>query len=176
MLKRNLILLFSFSVITALQAQSTIPVNNNITIEILSPNLQISNEPQFLQTKILVQSAQPLQYLDLKLVQTEATWSVVSANLNGKPIWLVQSDTTVNNPDVLGWSFNKDDFTLRLQPAAWVMPYTLELEMQINLTNLKNMETITLDEVRALVQLPGGLYSCASSGRGVQINLQKLSE
>lgn len=176
MLKRNLILSFLLFEITVLQAQNTvpvIPVNNDVTIEIISPNLQISNEPQLLQAKILVQTAQPLQYLDLKFDYTEANWSVIAASLNGNPIWLVQSDTTVNNPEVLGWMFNKENFTLRLFAVTWRVPYTLELELQINLTNLKSMENLILDQVQTRVQLPDNLYSCAASGRGVQVNFQK---
>jgi len=149
------------------------PLTSDISYEVLTDVLEIADKPQTLIISINCNSDGPVQYLALDLQGIPSVMSLVSATLNNKPLWLIQSKGAEQTlPNILSWHFEKENSRLVLYPGSWAAGYLLDIEIQVSIDKLNEIRTEESETVRMETQLPSGKFSAISSGRGNKIIFQ----
>jgi hypothetical protein len=155
-----------------LLAQTERPTTYDLTIEVLNEALKSNKDPQIISAIIQCGSAQDLQVLTLKMNNLKSVWSVISAKLNEQALWLIKSDVSANNEKVLAWNHETGSSELKLYPSVWQVPYVLELEIQINVTNTNRSLKEQSETLNMEATISGVSYRCAADGRGNQLNIE----
>lgn len=153
-------------------AQDTKPTTSSLTFEVLNTSLKMSKEPQNINILINCDGSQNIEAVTLKITQIKAVWSVVSAKLNDQSLWLIKSEDGGNKSNVLAWNLNTQDSELILFPNEWSTPYTMELEIQLNLDDIKNSQNEVPTTIIMEAIMAGISYQCSPTGRGNQLNMQ----
>ena len=163
-IKITLTIIFCF--ISILPAQQNKPTTSDISIEVITETIQITNKPQIILIRITCSSITDLQYLSMKYTNSSANWSLISALLNGESLWLLQSDSASDNDKVLAWNSNKNESNFLLYPSDWQTIFTLDLEIQINLMNISSLTIDSQDQIILDAIYNCITYECITSGRG----------
>lgn len=173
----NKLHLFILSIILPLllSAQENLPVTQDVQVEVLTSELQISSKAQTVRMEITCNSASPGQLLTLDLKDVKGVMLPVSAERDGDALWLIQSPDANTNDIVLAWD-TVDETMLQLSPGAWTTPYTIELQIKLSFTNLIDVPNITATQLDVIVR-DGSIENLASpTGRGNQISLNNSRE
>jgi hypothetical protein len=157
---------------TVLFAQQENLITSEIKFEVDSESLQITEKPQTISVKIACESAEVVQFYNLRFAETDAVWSLISARLNGDSLWLIQSNSAPSQNKVLSWETEKSKSHLILFPASWQSGYVLELEIQINLEHTSNIVNDTDEKILLGANLPSGSYESSPFGRGNRISFK----
>ncbi len=153
--------------------QDQLPVTNQINIEVLSPSITISKQPQNMTIRIGANDAASLDFIALQLDSTQAVWTVLSARVDGQELWLVQSDVRPDKDNLMAWRYDSETQLLRIYPGQWPAGFELDLEVQLNLVNLRTAGEKISDRVVALASISSVVSRCSESGRGGLISLNK---
>ena len=100
-------------------AQQTIPLRSDILFNVQLDSLERTKNSQEIILSIIKNTSDPVQSFILNIDQTDMAWNVISAELNGEPLWLVLSDTKKAKDNVISWRYDKTDHTLRFYPGNW---------------------------------------------------------
>ena len=159
--------------LSVVYGQNQLPVTSEVTIEVLSPSLTISKQPQNMTIRIGANSIGSLEFIAIQLDSTQAVWTVLSARVDGQELWLVQSDARPDKDNLMGWQYNSEMQMLQIYPGQWPAGFQLELEVQLNLINTRAAGERTSDRVIAMASTGTILSRCSESGQGGLISLNK---
>jgi hypothetical protein len=166
----TIMILFSLSV-----AQENPPRTDDVQIEVLTTSLDKSSKAQILQVEITCNNSLPGQKLNLTLNAVSGIYVPVSAERNDEALWLIKSEEANDNEEILSWQ-TIDNTQLQLSPGNWATPYRLDLQIQISLTNLKDMANVTTTDVELILTGSGEEQLATPTGRGNQISLNNSRE
>lgn len=164
----SLLMIFNFSIF----AQDAKPSTSALTFEVLNTSLKNNKEPQNIKILINCNDTQDIPSINLLMPQIKAMWSMVSTRLNGQSLWLIKSERGSNNANVLAWDLNAQESQLILYPGKWPTPYTLELEIQVNLKESEDSLNNTTATMIMEAVIAGRSYQCSPTGRGNQLSMQ----
>ena len=155
-----------------LLAQDTKPNTSALSFEVLNEALKMSKEPQSIKILLNCDGSQDLELVIIKMPQMQAIWSVVSAKFNDQLLWLIKSQSSSNNSNVLAWDLDKQNSELILYPNEWSTPYVLELDIQLNMKDIQDSQKDTDETINMEAVIAGVSYHCSPSGRGNQLRMQ----
>lgn len=156
-------------------SQENLPVTQDVQVEVVTSELEKNSKSQNLQVKISCNAAAQGQKLILDLKEIKGLLMPISARRDDESLWLIKSADANENNIVLAWE-TIDDTRLQLAPGEWPLPYTLDLQIRVSFTNLKDVPNISGTQLD-VTMLTGGSESLASpTGRGNQISLKNSRE
>jgi biopolymer transport protein ExbD len=166
----SLIFLFLYSI---LPAQSSLTPTQQIGYEVLTAALTVNPEPQSLQIKIDNTGSATVNDLRIHLADVKGKLTLVYAEKNDTPLWLIQSPDNSTRENVLSWEFSDSTGVLSLYPFPYPQTYTLTLEVQVNLNGI--MEPSPGQQYSVLVEtsLVNGIFAATVTGRGNKITINK---
>ncbi len=153
-------------------AQTVIPKNSDIKIEVKTDTLQITANPQIISIEITKEAVENPHSFRIKFNKIESFWTLINASLNGEKLWLIQANSSATNEKVLAWNYDKNESKLILFPFRWSTPYYLEIDVQINMKNISSLKKETAAKVNLLAELPEGLFEAMPVGDGNVISLK----
>ncbi len=174
----NKIIFYLFTAIFPLLvlAQDSLPVTQNVQVEVLTSELQKNSKAQNLVLSITCNSFTAGQKLVLSLKNMEGIFVPVEANRDETSIWLQNAESAHENEIILAWTQSEDENGLQLSPGAWTPPFRLDLKIQVSLSNLKDMPDVSETQLEVLVSDGNSQSLAAATGRGNQISLKNSRE
>jgi hypothetical protein len=168
----SIILLAGLSLIS-LFAQDNLPVYSGVEYEVRADSLIKTNQPQDLTILISGNSPRGLDAYELKIYDLKVLWTLVSANLNGESIWLVNEETRSENEKVLAWNYDSEENLLRLFPAEWSSGYNLEVTVKASILQPALLEKTDSRIVALEADVGGTKYQCAPTGSGGDMTFKR---
>jgi len=166
----SLIFLFLYSI---LPAQNSLTPTRQIEYEVLTAALTVNPEPQSLQIKIDNNGAVTVNDLRLHLTDVKGKLTLVYAEKNEIPLWLIQSPDNSTRENVLSWEFSDSTGILILYPFPYPQTYTLTLEVQLNLNGMQEPSPDQQYSVLVETSLANGMFAATVTGRGNKITINK---
>ena len=167
--QQNFILLIVAVMIFQAGAQNSAPIRSDISYEVSADSLLRNNSPQDLNLSITCGSSEDIETYLLSLSETEALWTVVSAELNGQPLWLIMNEGKAERNDILAWQYDQVENLLRLYPPPGINNYELNMVLRINLLRSNTIKKTSEKEVALEAQSRGVLTRCTTKGAGNRI-------
>ena len=167
--QRKLILFIIAFIVVQAGAQNTVPVRSDISYEVSADSLLRNNSPQDLKLSLTCGSADDIDAYVLRLSDGEALWTVVSAELNGQPLWLIMNEGKPERSDVLAWQYDQTEKILRLYPPPGNNNYDLNLVLQVNLLRSNTIKKMSIKEVALETESSGSLSRCSNKGIGNKV-------
>jgi len=153
-------------------AQNNIPLRSDITYEVSADSLQRNNSPQDLTISISSGTIDDVDKFILSLSDTQVLWTVVSAEMNGQPLWLIMNETKAERADILAWQYDSNENELKLFPPSVGMNYELDLVLQVNLLNSNKLHKASGKEVVLVTESDGNAASCSLKGNGNRVGFR----
>ncbi len=167
--KLNLIILIIVAMIFYAGAQNPVSTRTDISYEVSADSLIRNNSPQDLNLSITCESGEDIDAYVLILAGTEALWTVVSAELNDQPLWLIMDEGKAERNDILAWQYDQVEKVLRFYPPPGSNNYDLNMVLQINLLRSNSIQKKSVREVALEAQSAGGLSRCSTIDAGNRI-------
>jgi len=152
-------------------AQENLPVNQEIQFEVLTDSLTKNSKVQNLNVQIDCNNSITGQRFNLYFRGISGLPVLVDAIRNEETLWLIQSQNAASNDLVLAW-YTVDDSRLQLVTGNWEAPYTLKINIQLSLNNLKDIQNISEAQIDLTLIRNETEYLAVPTGRGNQINLK----
>ena len=156
-------------------SQENLPVTQDVQVEVVTSELEKNSKSQNLQVKISCNAAAPGQKLILDLREIKGLLMPISVRRDDESLWLIKSADANDNNIVLAWE-TIDDAKLQLSPGNWTTPFSLELQIQVSFTNLKDVPNISGTQLDITVLTGSAESLAAPTGRGNQISLKNSRE
>ena len=172
MLKQKLAIMTFLLIANSGFGQDEAPPTESVNVEVLTESLQITNKAQIISVRINCESVENVQFLSMKFSKSDAVWSVVSARLNDGQLWLIKADTEQNTEKVMAWNYDSVKKELLLYPGNWPAGYSLDVDIQVNFTDLISLKDQNVETIISEINLDGTTFRCSEVGRGSTIDLR----
>jgi len=159
--------------LVSLGAQDNLPVYSSVEYEIQADSLLKTNEPQQISISISSTSSAGIDAYELKINSLKVFWTIVSANLNTEPIWLINADTKPDKENVLAWNYDPEENLLRLYPSDWQRGYDLQLIVRMSILQPGLIEKSDSKNLSLETELGGVKYKCLPRGSGDNITFKR---
>jgi hypothetical protein len=153
-------------------AQNQIPERSDILFEISGDSLLRNNNPQDLNLSITCSSAEQVEAYILKLDEVEVLWTIVSAELNDSPLWLIMNESKSERSDILAWYYDQEDKSLSFYPPQASTNYNLNIMLRINLLKSSRIQKKMGKKISLETQTARGLERCSTNGTGNMITFR----
>lgn len=170
-MKKLITLTISIILPLLLIAQENLPVIQDIQYEVLTDSLNRNSKVQTLQIQITCDASTTGEIFNLQFRDMSGLLVPVAVERDGEELWLIQSENTSNNDIVLAWQ-TLNNTVLQLLPGDWTAPYRLDLVIQVNLDNLKELENLSETRLDLTILRNTAEYLAVPTGRGNQIGLK----
>ena len=170
-MKKLITLTISIILPLLLIAQENLPVIQDIQYEVLTDSLNRNSKVQTLQIQITCDASTTGEIFNLQFRDMSGLLVPVAVERDGEELWLIQSENTSNNDIVLAWQ-TLNNTVLQLLPGDWTVPYRLDLVIQVNLDNLKELENLSETRLDLTILRNTAEYLAVPTGRGNQIGLK----
>jgi hypothetical protein len=168
----SFILVIGLSLISLI-AQDNLPITSAVQYEIQADSLVKTNQPQEVTISITCNSPNDLESYELKIYDLKVLWTLVSANLNDQPIWLVNAESQSENEKVLAWQYNAEQNLLRLFPAAWQSGYRLDVTVRASILQPALLEKTDSRSVLLEADVGGQKYQCSTTQSGGEMTFKR---
>jgi hypothetical protein len=173
MTKKMMIILFAITgFILQVDAQDSLPQRSDIIYEVSADTLQRNNSPQDITLSINNGATENIDTFILSLRDTEVLWTVVSAQMNQQPLWLIMKEGAAERNDILAWQYDREEKMLRLYPPAVGVSYDLDLVLKLNLLRSNQIKKLSGREVLLVTESGGELSRCSLEGSGNQVTFR----
>jgi hypothetical protein len=142
--------------------QQELPVITEIKYQILSDTLKITTQPQIISVTIINESNEKITALKLGCEKLNMYWTLIQASLNGENLWLVQSEFSPVQKNILAWKYDQANHQLILYQENFSDPTNLELKIQLNLTGNSLSKKEFDDNIILEAITLTGVYNCNS--------------
>jgi hypothetical protein len=160
-------------VYSGLPAQNSVQTTGLVEYEVLTSELQYTVEPQSIQLKIDIVGTAMVNNIDINLGGTQGKLTLLSAEKSGTALWLIPSQQNAARDNVLAWNYSDSAGILSIYPSPYPEPYTLILEIQVNLNRNNVLAENQQYSVLVEANLPNGMFAATATGRGNLITLNK---
>jgi biopolymer transport protein ExbD len=157
---------------STLIAQTVKTVTNNIKVEMLSESKNLEDGDQYIRVRLTCETPVTVNFYSLSFENTEARWTIVTAQKNSEELWLLKSSIKSNYDNVLAWTFDEETHQLQFYPPGWQIPYVLDIQLQMNLMNSEKTEKQFSDKLVVEADMETGVFSTSPTGRGNEITLR----
>lgn len=164
-----LVLLFNLQF---LNAQGTNQKTSEIQINVKTESIEKSIQPQELSLEINKNNQETPGFLSIEIENIESVLTLVSVKRNNEDLWLLNSSTASSNEKVIAWEFDKENSRIIVYPYNWNSPYTLDLNIQVNLKNISSIENNISTSIVLTTEMSGGLFDALPTGRGNEIQIR----
>jgi hypothetical protein len=172
-MKKYLLTFFSiFLTISSALSQQVLPVLTEIKYQVISDTLKITNKPQIITLVITNESGEKLNALQVRFAKLDMYWTLIRGSLNKKNLWLIQSDISPAQKNVLAWEYNEANKQLILYQENFSTPFRLELEIQLNLVEYSLNQKEFDDNIIVEAITPSGVYNCYSGDGSNKIHFK----
>ena len=162
-----------FLLLVSLDAQDNLPVYSSVEYEVQADSLLKTNEPQQISISISSNSSAGIDAYELKINSLKVLWTIISANLNAEPIWLINAETNVDKENVLAWNYDPGENLLRLYPSDWQAGYDLELIVRMSILQPGLVETSDSKNLSLETEFGGVKYKCLPRGSGGNMTFKR---
>ena len=171
---RNLcfILLSVTLMIVQASAQNLASERSDILFALSGDSLLRNNNPQDLNLSITCSSVEQIEAYILKLDEVDVLWTIVSAELNDQPLWLIMSESKSERSDILAWYYNQEEKSLRFFPPEIGTNYNLNIMLRINLLKANRIQKRMSKQISLETQTARGLERCSTSSTGNMITFR----
>jgi hypothetical protein len=114
-----------------------------------------------------------VEYIDMRLSGMQGKLTMLYAEKSGQALWLIQSAEKNSRENVLAWNYTDSTGLLRVYPYSYLEPYTLTLELQVNLTAYTDIPVNQQNSLVVEAGLPNGVFAATLTGRGNTITLNQ---
>ena len=154
-------------------AQDLLPARTDIVYEISADSLYPKNIPQDLSISVSNVSNEQIDVFILRLADIDdVVWTVVSAELDTQPLWLIMSDTRPERNDILAWEYDQENKNLKLYPPDKNTAYELTIVLRLNLLKPQGIQARSGKELVLLAQSGGSLSRCSAKGPGNKLTFR----
>jgi hypothetical protein len=176
MLKIYTTIFWIFLLLFSLSAQDNLPVYSSVQYEVQADSLLKTNEPQTISISISSNSSTGIDAYELKINSLKVLWTIVSANLNSEPIWLINEDTNPDKENVLAWNYDPEENLLRVYPSDWQAGYDLELITRMSLLQPGLIDRSDSKNLSLETELGGVKYRCLPRGSGDNLTFKRKAQ
>jgi hypothetical protein len=166
------ILLILVTLIVHSEGQNPIATRLDISYNVAADSLFRKNNPQNLNLSIACGSSEVIDVYRVTMSDTEVLWTVVSAELNGQPLWLIMNNGQSPRNNILAWDYDEEQKMLRFYPPPESNTYNLDLHLQINLLHSGSIQKKSTREVILEAQAAGNLTRCSLKEGGNKVAFQ----
>jgi len=170
--QQNLILIIVSVIIFQAGAQNSVPQRSDISYNVLADSLLRNNGPQDLKISITCGASEDIATYILRLNDTQVLWTVVSAEMNEQPLWLIMDENRADRDNILAWQYDREEGVLRVSPPPGMVNYNLNMTLRINLLRSNIIQKKSEKEVVLLAQSTGGLSRCATRDSGNKVSFK----
>ena len=164
--KSLLFCLVLISAVTA-DAQNSSAGRADIFYEIKADSLSLKNIPQDLNLSVSSAANEKIEVYQLTLEgKKDVLWTVVSAEMNKQPVWLINSDAKSERDDILAWTYDQKTNSLRFYPPGNAQTYELDIMLRMNLLRPQSIAKKSSKELILAARTGGQLLPCSTKGRG----------
>jgi hypothetical protein len=150
-------------------AQDLLPARTDIVYEISADSLSLNNVPQDLNLSITCGSPDLINAYILRLDETAVLWTLVSAELDNQPLWLIMNDNNSERSDILAWQYDPLEKVLRFYPPKIGIHYDLKMALKICLLQPGPIQKKSSKEVALEALTTNGITRCATKGSGNRV-------
>lgn len=155
------------------RAQDPVSVRSDILYEISADSLYPKNIDQDLTLSV---SNASNEQIDVFIVQLDninnVLWTVVSADLDNQPLWLITGNRKPERSDILAWEYDQENKNLKLYPPNRGAAYKLTTVLRLNLLKSQNIRPGSSTNLNLIVQSGGSLSRCSTNGSAGQLNFR----
>lgn len=159
--------------LVSLSAQDNLPVTSAAEYEVQADSLLRTNEPQDLQILITCNSPGGLDAYEIKIQDLKVLWTLVSANLNGEALWLVNAGKRSENENVLAWEYDREQSLLRLFPNEWAAGHQLEVAVRASILQPGLLKKTDSKVIALEADMGGQKFQCTTTGSGGDMTFKK---
>ena len=150
-------------------AQDVVPVRSDIRFEISADSLSRNKNPQDITLSITSNTADEIEVYKIYLNNTDVLWTVVSAELNGQPLWLIMDNSKSERSEILVWHHDQEENNLIFYPPSGSTNYSLNLNVRLNLLRSNTLEKKSAGTVILEAQSKEIVSRCSATGRGDRV-------
>jgi hypothetical protein len=153
-------------------AQDDYPQRSDIVYEVTADSLERNNNPQDLTITINCQTSESINSYLLKLKDTDVLWTIVTAEKDEQPLWLIMEEGRADRDDILAWNYDQEEKVLRFFPQATGITYRMNLVLRLNLLKSHAIQKSSVGQIVLLVESGGEFSRCSSTEDGNQIGFR----
>ena len=173
MIIRIFIILVIVLSLISLNAQDNLPVFSDVQYELQADSLLKTNQPQEITISISCNSPGELDAYEIKIYDLRVLWTIVSARIDGEPLWLVNMNSRSEKENVLAWYYDREENLVRLHPSNLSSAYTLEVTIQASILQPALLTDSESRLVRVEANLDGQKYRCTPAGSGGEMRFKR---
>jgi hypothetical protein len=173
MISRFCLILGILLSLISLYAQDNLPVYFAVQYEVQADSLLRSNQPQDLTLLISCNSPAGLDAYEIKIYDLKVLWTLVSANLNDEPLWLVNANAKSEKENVLAWQYDSDQSLLRLFPNEWEAGHQLEIKVKASILQPSLLKKSDSKEIILEANRGGQKYQCSPTASGRDMTFKR---
>jgi hypothetical protein len=168
----SIVLVIGLSMVS-LFAQDNLPLTSAVQYEVRADSLLRSNQPQDVTLLLTCNSTAGLDAYEIKIYDLKVMWTLVSANLNGEPLWLVSADTRTGKENVLAWEYDAEQALLRLYPNEWAGRNQLEVTVRASILQPALLKKTDSKVIALEADMGGQKFQCETTGSGGDMTFKK---
>jgi len=151
------------------RGQDLLPARTDIVYEISADSLSLNNVPQDLNLSITCGSSDVINAYILRLDETAVLWTIVSAELNNQPLWLIMNENNSERSDILAWQYDPLEKVLRFYPPKISTNYDIKIALRICLLQAGHIQKKSSKEVALEALTTNGIARCTTKGPGNRV-------
>jgi hypothetical protein len=103
----------------------------------------------------------------------QAVWTILAAELDGEPLWLVGADSKSGRENVLAWRYDQKEKSLFVFPFDWISGSNLILTVQIHLLNPSQIAAGSTQVLNLKIESASGVFLGSPGGQGNVLAFRK---